>query len=370
MAKAQAPVAGMLDPNRLKSGHAAHVNDETDYGFGGGLPPGIEGGVALIVECKIGKYEKGEGLIGQPYFYARAVAVAPEKLADGTVVAGGSTSIGPEPLCDTPNRSRKTFEDHWGWVLNELAKLGVDRHSIVPTDEGVKAVCDAIKNGKIYTKFRTWAMPKQEITHEANGRCSVMDKNVRKEFSSEEALKKAYPFAGQDPRTNHDWKGAIDYSNNGAAHDAVVDNTSMHAAADDGPSHAEAEPEQVEDLVALGRQADNNDGEAAARLDDLAKAAGIDPSAIDTWEEVGQQLMAGAGAPFEEDGDLAPPNVTECYWVKGTDLGKKGPGSAKRIECETIAVDKATKTCTMKDIATKKEVSGISWDKLHDTEKD
>ena len=37
-----------------------HKDDETKLGAGSRLPEGIEGGVARLVDCRFGQYEKGD----------------------------------------------------------------------------------------------------------------------------------------------------------------------------------------------------------------------------------------------------------------------------------------------------------------------
>src|SRR5690349_21501065 len=97
---------------------------EVSYDNFGDLPPGINNGVARLVDCKFTQIAEGKQNAGEFMFYAAGVVVAPKE-HEGIPVEGLRTQIS-EPLFDTPTRSRKTVADHLKWIYNELGKLGLD----------------------------------------------------------------------------------------------------------------------------------------------------------------------------------------------------------------------------------------------------
>lgn len=133
------------------------------------LPAGIERGVARLTEIGIRDIYQGENA-GELLFEATGVVVSPVEYA-------GLTTTIREPLCDTPNRpSRKTFNNHWCWVLNELYKLGV-AHGALTTFQELEMVLKALSQTQPYFKFRTWEGPPSEkypepkVNHIWNGLC-------------------------------------------------------------------------------------------------------------------------------------------------------------------------------------------------------
>ena len=138
---------------KLSKAVEAHKGDETKFSGGGGdLPGGIENGIAQLVLCKFGVYEKGE-FEGEYYWMAQGVVVSPKKHA-GIVIEGLRTSIGPEAICDTPNKARKTTEEHVAWVLNEMRKLGVDTSELSGDD--LESTAEALQELGPHFRFRTW----------------------------------------------------------------------------------------------------------------------------------------------------------------------------------------------------------------------
>ena len=165
----------------------AHRDDETRLGAGSRLPDGIEGGVARLVDCRFGQYEKGDNK-GEFFFIARGVVLRP-KDHNGVAVEGMHTQI-MEPLCDTPKRSRSGVDDHVEWVLNEMRKLGADT-SEADVDDLEQMAAD-LKEASPTFRFRTW---KGEATKE-------------------------WP----NPRVNESWEGACEYDEEEEGED-VVDET-------------------------------------------------------------------------------------------------------------------------------------------------
>jgi hypothetical protein len=156
-----------------------HKGDETEYGNFGELPPGIDGGVAQLVDCRVLEIKEGKQNAGELMFFARGVVVEPEEAEDprtGLVVRtkNRSTTLS-EPLFHTPGRARETFEQHMQHVLNQLRRLGLSTEDIAATDEEFNAQLATLKESAPFFRFRTWQGPKSE----------------------------QYP----NPRVNHTWEG-------------------------------------------------------------------------------------------------------------------------------------------------------------------
>jgi len=369
--------------NRLNKAVNAHKNDDTRLTGGADLPPGIEGGIAQLVECKFSTYEKGDQK-GEFFFYAAGSVIAPSEVA-GIPLVGLRTSI-MEPVCDTPTRSRKTIEDHVDWVLNEFRKLGVDTKGM--TGDDLEGTAAALKEAGPSFRFRTW---QGEATEE-------------------------YP----NPRVNHDWRGSCDYE--GADPDAgVVDDTqtgngkateempweadddtpaeeptseddlmSIGLKADEGDEDAQtdlyerarlvgvdadematwvevvaaieessttvAEPSGEVDLDALGAAADNDDEDAQVELETLAEAAGIDSNLYPTWTEVAELLKDGGEATAEVDEDWEPA-VTEIYPYTP-------PRAKTAVECEVTHVFPGKKVVNLKSLEGNKSYKAVAWSAL------
>ena len=89
MAKKALVSGGLMSKLGAKLKHAVetHKSDETKFAGGGAnLPAGIEMGIAQLVMCKIGQYEKGDNT-GEYYFMAQGIVVSP-KVHDGIPIEG------------------------------------------------------------------------------------------------------------------------------------------------------------------------------------------------------------------------------------------------------------------------------------------
>lgn len=329
--------------DRLVQAHETHKVEETTYSEFGELPDGIEGGVAKLVDCLFDTIKPGKDNAGELFFRAAGVVVEPAEFK-GMRVAGLRTSI-MEALYDTPDRAgRKTVDEHYAWILNELRKLGLDTTQVAAED--MESVVAAMKDANIYFRFRTW---KGKPTAE-------------------------YP----NPRTNHVWNGIVQDYVEPAAGDGVVDNTSRSPApapSANGSTHRQpaAQPEAEDiDITTLGVQADAGDGDAQNRLEALAGEAGVDPAAVaaaQNWASVvgmieeaqgGNEAAAAAGA----DEPQWVPQAGEVY--KYTPSDPKNPKKAmKPVDVEVMEVDEAGQTVKLKNIATPKVTyPKVPWDKL------
>lgn len=324
----------------------SHRTDETVYGAGGELPPGIDGGIAKLAMLKIGEYKSGD-LQGEKYFMAQGVVVSPEEF-NKQRVKGLRTSIGPEPLCDTEGRTRETLDDHVAWMSNQLRMLAGDEYfAEADTLEEVEELMEALVESDVYFRFRTW-----------QGKATDQ-----------------YP----NPRTNHEWRGAVEYDEDGT--DDVEDDTeeeeevkpkkgkgkasakpSSKTTSTKGGStkgkKGKAEPEEEEeDDVPFGDDLDmladaaEEDEEAADKLTKLAVKAGIDEEWVESapgWQDVADKIreMSEEGGDEEEDEEEEEEEVQP---EKGDTFAYKPKGKKKAIEVEVTAVFEGKQTCNCKD---------------------
>lgn len=308
-------LAGKLGPAGQKA-VIEHKDEPVNFGGGGDLPDGINAGVAQLVDCRFDQYKDGS-MQGEYFFLAAGVVIAPE-VHDNVRVAGLRTQI-MEPMCDTPDRSRKTISEHVAWVLNEMRKLGVDTSSLGIDD--LEPAAAALKGESPHFRFRTWKGKKQTTG----------------------------PFANQEPRVQEQWKGSCEFD--GEATTAVEDH-SVEAVPDD---EVEAAASGDVDIAALGKAADAGDEDASATLEDLANAKGIDAGEIATWVEVAEMLLA-EGEPVAADETTTPKKGEIWYY--------KPPKAKKYAECEVTAVfDKAQKV-NIKNLDTQESYKSIEFDKL------
>jgi len=321
--------------NKLgKAGRKAfntHKSDDTNMGGGAELPPGIEGGIAQLVECKFDQYKRGPNQ-GEYFFYAAAVVVQPTEHG-GIGIEGLRTSI-MEPLCDTPQRSRPDMDAHLDWVLNELRKLGVATDDIDFDD--IEDVAAAIKAEGPYMRFRTW---QGEPTEQ-------------------------WP----NPRVNHQWGGACTYTPDDDG-DAVVDNTD-----DDDEDDEDDTPAPVEDttdssdLDALAAASDEGDEEAQSKLADAAFEAGVDEEDVsnaENWVAVAELVKAvDQDETDDDDDDDDDDEATDWQPEKGEVYSYKPPKARKTVDCEVTAVFSGKETCNLKNLDDGKVYKAVSWDKL------
>lgn len=302
--------------------HEASKSEETRYSAGGDCPAGVDNGVAQLVECKFSQYKEGK-MKGSWFFYAAGVVIAPrlmqDELGNTIKIEGLRTSI-QEPLCDTPDRVRKTVADHLSWIYNELRKLGVATSEL--EFDNLENIGEPLVAAAPTFAFRTWC---GEVATEGI-------------------------YKGKKPMTNQVWNGVIEHDGSAAAND-VQDNTTSttqtkaalqkpsttkattapkaageatkattEAKAPKAPKATKATAKApattltVEDIVALGIVADDpNDQGAEAAQASIAEEAGkrgIDPEKeeFDCWTAVAQaiadQFIEEAGTSEDADEDV------------------------------------------------------------------
>jgi hypothetical protein len=353
--------------DRGKKAHAKVKDNETKAG-NPELPPGIEGGIAQLTDCKFSYYKTGD-LKGKPMFMASGVCIAPKE-HEGVPTEGLSTRIGPEPLCDTPKRTRKTFDDHLDWIENIFRLLGIDTSDIEFTD--LEKVAKDLEERKPYFRFRTW-----------RGKPT-----------------KQFP----NPRTNHEWNGVVedyDPSADGAPGEEggdVVDESGTEgestngdgaaeeggeAGGDEGGAEASGDFPGDHELDALIESANAMDKTAQKTLNELGQKAGMSPKdikAAESWEQVAEKIREARGEAGGEEGGEAGegegeggepeeeflPKVEDIFGYSVKDP-KKPKNPAKVIEVEVTTVNAKKKTVALKSTADAKVTfKDVPFDKLVD----
>jgi len=155
-----------------------HKHDEVQVSAFGELPV-LDNGVAQLTECKFDQYKEGKNK-GEWYFQARGMVHEPEYV--GHVKTRGRFTMIQEPMCETPDRTRKTVKEHVQWVINQLKLLGVDTREMTADD--LEGTAEALKEAAPFFSFRTWKGQKQTTG----------------------------TYANQEPKVNHEWQGATEYT--------------------------------------------------------------------------------------------------------------------------------------------------------------
>lgn len=411
--------------DKLKKGFEEHKGDDLVLGGGGDLPAGIENGIAQLVECKFDQYKSGD-LSGEYFFYAAAVVLAPSsieildektKKSRTIKIEGRRTQIGPEPICDTPKKGRKTVGDHVAWVLNEMRKLGIDTKDMDVND--LEPTAAALKESGIKIQFRTWIgkpttdFPNPRVNHEWQGAVeetseessgvvdetgggeagtegtagtvetpadeipfgsSLDDLGVEAENGNEAAAIKLAERAEEllIPKTlvtnAANWAAVVKLIvDKEAENEAKAKPATTPAKKGPGakPKAAPAAPPAEPTIAELGTKADEGDEEAGAKLSALCETAGLDVNQYGTWSEIAEALAAGtevAGDPGE-----IPPAVEDVHFYK---IPVKGPGGKvtpgkKPTECQVIAVDAENKTVDLKNLTDGKTTyKAVPWSDL------
>ena len=307
---------------------AAHKDDEVDLGFGGDLPPGIEGGVAQLTRCWFDQYKEGKNK-GEYYMMAMGTVIEPVEFVDGLSkevihCEGRQTKIGPLPICQTEKRG---LDENIGRVLNELRKLGVDTSGLELDD--LESTVEQLQSEAPYFRFRTW-------------------------------IGKATPDF-PNPTTQHDWKGVTTFEGQPTDDVQEVNTNSDGGAPFDAQSESSEASGGEVDLSALGAAGDSGDEDAIAQLTSLCDAAGINPDDIETWSKVATMLAGdGGGEATAPAGDFTP-EVGQVYYFKP-------PKAKKAVECEVTAVFDKSKKVNIKNLDDGKTIyKSIAYDALAET---
>jgi hypothetical protein len=423
MPKKRAARGGLAD--KLGKALQSHARDETTYGPElADLPGGITGGIAQLVDAKIGQYKTGNNqgkdfvyLAGTVHQPTRALKVV-RRFENGKVVSSEPESMVVQglrtaqtiPLCDTARANGEVVEldFHVERLLNELRKLGGEDFTAgLSTQSDLEAALGALKEAGPFFRFST----------------------------SESEPTAQYPTS----RVWENWngrRGLEDYESDGDAGAGVEETAPARqtdtinrevekAQAGEGPE--DDIPFDEDDLQALGKAADEESNQDAAnKLSGRAKLVGISKDAVDSaesWVEVAQMIeeasAADEGHPAPsswvgigeradatdeegeptEDAEEAQQELTTAAegagldpdeyetWadlaasldeagggeeqgqeseepVKGNVIGYKPPRARKPINCEITAVFSGTRTVNLKSVDGDKRYKSVSWEKL------
>lgn len=346
---------------------AAHADDDTVISGGGGLPEGIENGVAQLIQCYFGTYENGDNA-GKLYFRAAGVVILPDKVG-GAPVKGLQTSI-MEPLCDTPNRSRKDVDQHVSWVMNELRKLGIDTKGAGLDD--MEGFAEALQEAQPYFRFRTW---KGEATEQfPNPRVNEQWQGYLPDYSPEETdgvdddTAEAPAVAPKASPAKPAASVSASVKKPAAAAAAPAKKPPVKPATKPAP---EPEPEPTEpegeDWDSLAEAADSGDEDAQAKLTAQAGLFNVSEDDVNNaanWTEVAELIKAAAES--DEAGEDGDESATDPEWepAKEEIYFYLPPKAKKKIECEVTTVDTKTRTVGLKGLNDKKIYKGVSWDDL------
>lgn len=345
--------------------YKAHAQDETEYGTDFiDLPGSITGGIAQLVEAKVGTYSKGKNE-GEKFVYLAGIVVEPKVVVDTPTVwkdgkvqvldtkeveVKGQRTSQTLPLCNTITSKGKvvTADENIGTALNELRKLGGDECTAgVESEETLVQVLEALvgpdKNEGPFFKFGTSSgTPNAE-----------------------------YPV----PRVWEKWfgaKGLEDYEPE--EEDDVEENEETGGGDVEDPGETTPNADSVPDLAVLTATADevddNNDyteaaEEAQRELSKLASLVGVDPESIDSWSGVAEAI---AGASGSESKDNEPEGVDPNWVPKKEEVYKfKPPRARKPIQVMITAVFEKGQTVTAKSLEDQKKIyKGVAWSKLED----
>jgi hypothetical protein len=244
------------------------------------------------------------------------------------------------PLCDTPDRKRKTADENIAEMCNELRMLMGGQPVVAKNRAGLEALMEALVAAEPLFKFRTWKGPKQTTGQ----------------------------YAGREPRVNHVWGGRIADDAAVSVSEDVVDESTASAELpeeppDEGPEDA-AGAGEGQSLQELATAADNGDPDAMDELAAVAKEAGVDHNEYQSWQEVADLLEPSEAEEEQKDDEQEEgewePQVGDSYLYR--------PFRAKKdVAAEVQTVNKAKQTVTLK-LADGRVFKGIAWDKLKDEE--
>lgn len=367
----------------LEQAHHAVKDNETEFSKFGDLPPGIENGIAKLDSVKFDQFKNGD-LKNEWYFMAQAVVLLPKE-HNGIPVENLQTRIGPEPLCDTPSRSRKTTQEHVDWIYNELRKLGVDTKDLELSD--LEATCEALSEAAPYIRFRTWASkpnkdyPDPKTNHSWNGTVEYTpeddDGGVTDETGgeAEEPAEEEAPPPVRKPVAKPPSRPATASTKPAASGGKVPGKPSGKAppkTPDDIDPPDEQAPEaedEAPDLEALAEAADGGDEDAQTALGEMATEAGISEQQIVKAKDYAALVKLIQDATGEAGEETTEEAATEFTPEKDMVVYHRPKGGKKPVECEVVAVNEKKRTASLKNLDNPKLIyKDVSWDAMAETE--
>jgi hypothetical protein len=302
MAKKPAPSSNALQKLMKNAAAAkafdAHKTDETTYSGGGftDLPDGMSG-IATLTTAELREYEKGDNS-GKPYLSLVGVIVSP--IEQGGVKTEGLQVRKNLNLFEVTGAYPKSIDQQISTALNELRKLGLDTEGLSIADW--PAAMENLVSESPSFKFRTW----------------------RPDDKTDPVTKKT-----EKQRQMIFFDGLAEVSE--ASDPEVVDET----ADDTNDEQADESAADNEDVAALAAAADGGDTDAAARLTEIAQAAGIDTDDYPTWAGVAEQLAGSSDEASDED-------AVDAWQPEKGELVNYAPVGTKTIKMEVIKIMKTT----------------------------
>lgn len=364
--------------NRLDAAVRGHADDPVDTGFQP-LPP--MKGVARLTECGFFQCEKdtkmkkadGSPAVGEFYFRMRGAIVEPKTVVDGGAVRnveGVQIDSKIIPVFDTKNGKGEvvTAEEHLTSardnVLNCLKMMGAK----IPKKAGVATQLPAIAAALLKTQpyFRFEVAEGREDAGKIDPRTGkpYPPRNWTRYY---EALPNYVP--GEDSTVDDETDPVV--SANGHAPAARGGRAASQPTQPEPEANDEGSYSDSDDLDSLLERANADDGDAQARLKELAVAAGHSEEACDatsSWEElkdlIGQEPEAGGeGEDADADADAEDwlPVKGDVYPVKIKTWDaktKKHVVAKKAVDCEVLSVDPKANAVTLKNLVTGKPVLG------------
>lgn len=418
---AQTQTTGILAHlgNRLGKAAATAVAEPVKINLAGTqMPPGINGGIAHLRDLKFDTYKSGDKLKDKPCFVAEAVAILPKEHSYrnemGQMVTEhveGTLFWMREPLCDTldrtGDRSRKTFEDHFKYMLDWLRIFGWEAPSNFETMASTaveqclrNAMAALVKTSKnpdtpICFRYRTWIGKRTTIAKDETGMYWLyeLDENGRPSrkvqnrgpYTYETEAKTKNPGAGSDPRVNVEWLGVIPgykLETEGGVEDHSEEShyaptVSTNGSADlheTGETTAATEGfDEFGDLDSLAQEADGGTegaSDAEDKLTELAVKAGYtedEVNSAESWADVADMIRSPRSegdSAGEESKPVKEPKKGAV--VNFRPIAKKTGQPVKTpVECEVKSVSKAKKTVELLSLKDRKTTyPDVPWSEL------
>lgn len=330
-------------------------------------PPGIDHGIAQLVDARFGVYASGANK-GKHFFLAAGVIKSPKSYG-GMKTEGMRVQL-MEELCETKTKKGvvTSFDEHLVNVYGHIKNLGGEDllNQAEDISEELEGIVATLKEMAPHFRFRTRA-----------GKTSA-----------------EYP----NPRTWIDWCGVCDEPISDGDAD-VVDESGEAPVDEEVPADEEASAEEAAadepatdegpDLDALAEAADGGDEDAIATLTEVVEQTeGIDKKNVEKskdWasvvamirelqpadeeataeEEAEPEAEAEPEEPEEEvPADPAKEEVYSYQQSAPVDPKTKKPKKGAKLQVEVVAVYKKSKTVDLKNLADDKVIKGVAWDKL------
>lgn len=346
---------------RLDAAVKAHADDETKYGIIQ-VPPGINNGIAKLIDAKLDQYKTGKNK-GEWYLRLAGVILEPDSIptAQGIMKVAGLQTSQMVAICDTKTNEGKvtTLEEHISTALNEMRKLGGDEFTKGKTGADLEPMVEALKEAAPFFKFTT-AVRKAQTKDQTDG--------VWENWFGGEGLEEYVPPEGSEQLIDNTVP-AVDTAGEAAT------------GGDDAAATSGEQFSEFGDIDSLAERADTGKDPAAVKeLIELGTKVGLDDPTMEaakTYKEVAEMIKATSGEapPAEEPAAEFLPAKGDPFKMEIDTLNAKKQKVKKKIDIEVLTVDVKAKTVTVKDTATQKPVLGadkkpqkVSWDSLLATE--